>query len=163
SRARLVRQLLMESLLLAAAGAALGAGLASVLSRAMIAFISTTDTHWVLGTDLDWRTLGFTGGLAALTCILFGLAPAMRATHLSPPIGTRTLSPTGPRKKEPVSVRRLLVRPQGVFSLVLLTGSILFVRSLHNLLTTDAGFNAEGIATIYIDFTRANYPKDRRI
>ncbi|HJZ99485.1 MAG TPA: ABC transporter permease, partial [Candidatus Solibacter sp.] len=163
SRARLVRQLLMESLMLAVAGAVLGAGLASVLSQAMVAFISTTGTHWVLGTDLDWRTLGFTAALAALTCILFGLAPAMRATHLSPAVAIRSMSRSVTSGKERVTLRRLLVATQVALSLVLLTGSILFVRSLHNLLTTDAGFNAEGILTVDIYFNRLNYPKERYI
>jgi ABC-type antimicrobial peptide transport system permease subunit len=80
SRARVVRQLLAESLLLAAVGAALGAGLATMLSRGLVTFISTSGTPLFVGLDPDWRTLGFTGGLGVLTCVLFGLAPAMRAT-----------------------------------------------------------------------------------
>jgi putative ABC transport system permease protein len=48
-------------------------------------------------------------------------------------------------------------------SLVLLVGALLFVRSLHNLLTTDAGFQPEGVLTVNIDFTRAQYPKQRRL
>jgi len=84
SRSRLVRQLLAESLLIAVAGAAAGAGLALALSSALIAFISTQGNPYFLALPLDWRTLGFTAALAILTCVLFGLVPAMRATHLSP-------------------------------------------------------------------------------
>src|SRR5205085_6718053 len=76
SRWRLVRQLLAESLLLAIAGAALGAGLALVLSRALVMFISTSDTPLFVDIALDWRMLGFTAALAVLTCLLFGLLPA---------------------------------------------------------------------------------------
>jgi predicted permease len=163
SRARLIRQLLMESLLLAVAGAALGAVLAGLLSRGMIAFISSTSTQVVLGMGLDWRTLGFTGGLAALTCVLFGLAPAMRATHLSPAAAIRSMSRSVTAGRQRVTLRRLLVCTQVAFSLVLLTGSILFVRSLRNLLATEAGFDAEGVVTVDVDFTRANYPQGRRL
>src|SRR6185369_10008810 len=82
SRARLVRQLLMESVLLALMGAACGAALATGLSQTLLSFLNTSESHVYLGLGTDWRTLGFTGGLAMLTCLLFGLAPAMRATHL---------------------------------------------------------------------------------
>jgi predicted permease len=163
SRGRLVRQLLMESLLLAAAGAVLGAALASVMTRALVAFISTNGTQWVLDTALDWRTLGFTAGLAVLTCVLFGLTPAMRATHLSPAAAIRSMSRSVTSNRQRVTLRRLLVATQVALSLVLLTGSMLFVRSLRNLLTTDAGFNAEGVVTVDVDFTRASFPKERRI
>jgi predicted permease len=163
SRARLVRQLLIESMLLAAAGAILGAGLASALSRALVAFISTNGTQWVLNTGLDWRTLGFTGGLAVLTCVLFGLTPALRATHFSPAVAIRGMGRSVTSNRQRVTLRRLLVATQVALSLVLLTGSILFVRSLRNLLTTEAGFNPEGAVTVDIDFARASYPKERRI
>src|SRR5205085_4532645 len=84
SRGRLVRQLLVESLLLAAAGAALGAGLAQALSRLLVAFLSTSADPVFLDLALDWRVLGFADGLAVLTCLLFGLAPALRATRMEP-------------------------------------------------------------------------------
>ena len=163
SRARLVRQLLMESVLLAVCGAALGAVLATGLSQAMLSIIKTSDSNLYLGLGIDWRTLGFTGGLAMLTCLLFGLAPAMRATHLSPASAIRTMSRSVTASRQRVTLRRLLVCTQVALSLVLLTGSILFVRSLRNLMTTDAGFNPEGVVTVQVNFTRANYPKERRI
>ena len=162
SRGRLVRQLLAESLLLAGAGAALGAALATVLSRALIAFISTAGTRFFVGLAPDWRTLGFTAGVAVLTCVLFGLVPAMRATQLSPAAAIRGSSRNVTSGKQRVTLRRLLVATQVSLSLVLLTGSLLFVRSLRNLLTTDSGFATEGIVTVDIDFARAHYPKERR-
>jgi predicted permease len=163
SRGRLIRQLLMESLLLAAGGAALGVGLATVLSSAMLSFISTSDTQFQLGLGLDRRTLGFTGGLAVFTCVLFGLTPAMRATHLSPAAAIRSMSRSVTSGRQRVTLRRLLVATQVALSLVLLTGSMLFVRSLRNLLATEAGFDPEGVVTVDVDFSRANYPKERRI
>jgi putative ABC transport system permease protein len=163
SRWRLLRQLLAESLLLAIAGAALGAGVAVVLSRALVMFISTSETPLFIDIALDWHMLGFTAALAALTCLLFGLLPALRATYVSPVSAMRAGARSVTAGRQRFSVRRALVATQVALSLVLLVGALLFVRSLHNLLTTDAGFRPEGVLTVNIDFTRAQYPKERRL
>jgi putative ABC transport system permease protein len=163
SRWRLIRQLLAESLLLAIAGAVLGAGLALGLSRALVAFISTGDNPVFIGLGLDWRVLGFTGALAVLTCLLFGLLPALRATVLSPVAAMRAGGRSLTAGRERFSLRRALVATQVALSLVLLVGALLFVRSLHNLLTTDPGFRSQGIMTVQVDFGKAQYPKERRL
>ncbi len=162
SRGRLVRQLLAESLLLAVAGAALGAALAQALSRGLIAFITTENSPLFVGLGVDWRLLGFTAALAMTTCLLFGLVPALRATHLSPSEAIRTGGRSMSAGRERISLRRGLVATQVALSLVLLVGALLFVRSLHNLMTTDAGFKPEGILTVGLDFSRGQYPKERR-
>ncbi len=162
SRWRLVRQLLAESLLLAVAGAALGAALAQALSRGLVAFISTSNDRLFVGLDFDWRMLGFTAALAMLTCALFGLVPALRATGVSPASAMRSASRNTTAGRERFSLRRALVVTQVALSLVLLVGALLFVRSLRNLLTVDPGFKPEGIISVNIDFSRANYPKERR-
>jgi putative ABC transport system permease protein len=162
SRWRLVRQLLVESLLLAITGAALGAGLAQALSRALIAFMSTANSPLFVGLNMDWRILGFTATLAMLTCLLFGLLPAMRATHMSPASAIRSGGRSMTAGRERFSLRRGLVSTQVALSLVLLVGALLFVRSLRNLLMTDAGFRAEGVLTVSLDFSKAQYPKARR-
>src|SRR5215813_13326291 len=109
SRGRLVRQLLVESLLLAATGAALGAGLAQGLSRFLVAFLSASDNPIFLDLTPDWRLLGFAAGLAIMTCLLFGLAPAIRATRMEPgavmKAGGRGMTPG----RERFSLRRALV------------------------------------------------------
>ena len=81
---RLIRQLLAESLLLAFLGAVAGALLASVLSQSLVSFLSTEGSQLFLDLQPDWRVLGFTAGLAVLTTVLFGLAPALRATRSAP-------------------------------------------------------------------------------
>ena len=162
SRWRLVRQLLGESLLLAAAGAALGIALARVLSRGLIAFINTTSEPLFVNLSTDWSVLGFTAALAILTCVLFGLIPALRATYLSPASAIRTGGRSMTAGRERFSLRRALVATQVALSLVLLVGALLFVRTLRNLLTTEAGFKAEGILSVNLDFARANYAKERR-
>ena len=84
SRGRIVRQLMAESLLLAAAGAAAGALMARWLSASLVAFLSTDANRLFMDLRPDWRVLAFTAALAVLTCLLFGLAPAVRATHIAP-------------------------------------------------------------------------------
>jgi predicted permease len=162
SRWRLIRQLLVESLLLALAGAVLGVGLAQALSRAMVTFISTANSALFVGLTLDWQVLGFTMTLAILTCLLFGLVPAMRATQLSPASIIRAGGRSMTAGRERFSLRRSLVATQVALCLVLLVGALLFVRSLRNLLTTEAGFKAEGVLSVNFDFARAQYPKERR-
>src|SRR5262249_37776314 len=79
--ARVVRQLMVESLLLAVAGAALGLLLAHLLSGVLVGLLRATDEELLVDLRYDWRVLGFTIALAGVTCVLFGLAPALRAAR----------------------------------------------------------------------------------
>ncbi len=162
SRGRLIRQLLSESLLLAAAGAALGAGLAQVLSRFLVAFISTQGRPLFVDLRPDWRVLGFTAGLTVLTCVLFGLTPALRATRVAPSEVLKSNGRGLTTGRERFSLRRALVVSQVAISLVLLVGALLFVRSLRNLLTLDAGFRQDGILITDLDLTRLKLAVERR-
>ena len=161
SRGRLITQLLSESLLLALFGAALGAGLAVLLSRGLIAFLTTPDNRMFVGLGLDWRVLGFTAAMAMLTCLLFGLAPALRATQVSPASVMRASGRGMTAGRERFSLRRILVVTQVAMSLVLLAGALLFVRSLEKLLAIDPGFRPEGIVAISVDYRAAHFPKER--
>jgi len=162
SRWRVVRQLLAESSVIAAAGAVAGIALAGILSRALVAFLSTANNVLFVGLALNWRVLGFTVALGVITCVLFGLVPALRATHHSPASAIRSGGRSVSAGPERLSLRRVLVGTQVAFSLVLLVGALLFVRSLRNLTSTDPGFTAEGILSVNLDFARAQYPKERR-
>jgi putative ABC transport system permease protein len=164
SRARLVRQLLTESFLLAASGSLLGIGLAQLFSRLLVAFLKNQGSPALfLDMQLDWRVIGFTAGLGVLTCILFGLMPAMRATRTAPAEAMKVNNRTLGMGHERFSLRRVLVISQVAFSLVLVFGAILFVRTFRNLLTLDAGFQQEGILFADIDLTPLNLPADRRM
>ena len=163
SRFRLVRQLIAESLLLAVAGSGLGIGLALALSHALIRFITTTDNPLFLDLALDWRVLIFTMGLGILTCLLFGLLPALRATSVTPSSAMRAGGRSVTASRRQFSLRRALVATQVALSLVLLFGALQFVRSLHNLLTIDPGFNPEGLISVNLDFSKASYGKDRSL
>jgi predicted permease len=161
SRARLVRQFLSESLLLAVIGAVLGAGLAQVLSRGLVAFLSTANNPLFVGIGLDLRILGFTSLLALATCVLFGLLPALRATHIAPASAMRTGGRGTTAGRERFGLRRALVSTQVALSLVLLVGALLFIRSLRNLTSTEPGFRAEGVVSVSVDLRQPQYAKER--
>jgi putative ABC transport system permease protein len=161
SRARLIVQLLSESLLLAVLGTALGVALAQALTRILISFLNTSNNPVFVGLALDLRMLGFTAGVAALTCLLFGLLPAWRATRVAPAAAMRTGGRGVTSGRERYGLRRVLVTGQVALSLVLLVGAVLFVRSLQNLLKVQPGFRPEGIVAVDIDLG-PRFPKEGR-
>jgi len=162
SRGRLIRQLLSESLLLAGLGAAFGALLARGLSQFLVSFLSTQSDPLFINLGMDWLVLGFTAGLAVLTCVLFGLAPALRATRVAPGAVLKAAGRGLTAGRERFSLRRALVVSQVALSLVLLVGALLFVRSLRNLTTLNAGFQQNGILIVDVDFSRMNVSQERR-
>jgi putative ABC transport system permease protein len=163
SRGRLIRQLLAESLLLAVVGAALGGLLSQGLSRFLVSFLSTTGDTVFLDLTPDWRVLGFTAGVAALTCILFGLTPALRATRIEPGAAMKASGRGLTAGRERFSLRRALVVAQVALSLVLVASALLFTRSLNKLLTVDTGFRPDGVLITSVEFGRLNLPPERRM
>ena len=161
SRGRIVRQLLAESLLLAVAGAAAGALLARWLSAAMVAFLSSDANRLFVDLRPDGRVLAFMTGLALLTCVLFGLAPALRATDVAPGAAMKAGGRGLTARRERFGLRRTLVVAQMALSLVLVVGALLFVNTLRNLRLADAGFQPEGILVASADFQRAGLAKER--
>lgn len=162
-RARLLRQLLAESLLLAGIGAAVGAVLARSLSQVLVASISTKDDPLFMDLTTDWRVLGFTGALAVLTCVLFGLVPALRATSVAPGLALKEGSAGVSKGSSRFRLRRLLVVSQIALSLTLLVGALLFARSMNNLATVDTGFQRDGILITDIDLTTLRLPGPGRV
>jgi len=159
TRGKMIRELLSESVLLATGGSICGLFLAYAISRMLVAFISTGDSKIFLDLGMDWRVLGFATALAVLTTILFGLAPAFRATRVEPATllqsGSRGM--TGGRKR--LGLRRILVISQVGLSVVLLMGALLFARSLRNLTTLNIGFQQNGILVTSVDFKRLHLPE----
>jgi predicted permease len=163
ARGRIVRQLLTESLLLAVGGALFGVGLAHLLSRLLVTYLKGDRGRLFLTLATDWRVLGFTAALAFLTCILFGLAPALKATS-APPARVMSLAGRGlTASRERFSLRRGLVIVQVALSLVLVVTAILFSGSLRKILTVDAGFQRDGLLIMDFDFTALNLPVDQRM
>ncbi|HSB12439.1 MAG TPA: ABC transporter permease [Blastocatellia bacterium] len=163
SRARLIRQLLVESLLIASAGAALAVLIAGDLSSFIVSFVSTEGNPLFVALETDWHVVAFTTGVAILTCALFGLTPAVRVTRLSPndvlKAGGRGLT----ANRERFGLRRVLVVSQIALSLVLAVGALLFSRSLQKLMTLQVGFQQDGLLVMYVNPGDMKIPPDRRL
>jgi predicted permease len=160
SRGRLIRQLLVESLLLALFGAVLGAALAQALSHGLVAFLSTTADPVFLDLGPDWRVLGFTAALAVLTCLLFGLTPAIRITRNKLGAMMKAAGRTMTAGRERITLRRALLVVQIALSLILVAGALLFSRSLAKILTVNTGFQ-EDVLTATVIFRHLNLSPDR--
>jgi predicted permease len=162
SRWQLIRQLMMENLLLAILGAGMGMLLAQGLTRGLISFFTTQFSRVILNLGMDWRVLSFTAGIAILTCLLFGLMPAIKSTATPPIVAMKTGSRGVSSGRERFALRRLLVVTQVAISMVLLVSAFLFVHSFNNLVTLNAGFRQEGVLVAYLDFSQLKLPKERR-
>lgn len=163
SRLRIVRQLLVEALLLAVIGTTVGALLAQVLSKFLIAAIGTSNNLVFLDVTPDFRVLGFAAGVAALTCVFFGLAPALRATRFNPGAAMKAAGRGLTSGRERISLRRGLIVVQVALSLVLVAGALIFTRNFNNLLNLDAGFNQENLVSTRIGFNRLKLEPLRRL
>lgn len=161
SRARLLRQLLTESLLLAGVGAAAGLPLAIWGVRLLVA-LSPADLPRLQEISIDGRVLGFTL-LAAVACgLIFGLAPALQSSRLnlneSLKEGGRGTDGSGRRR-----LRSALVVTEIAFSLMLLVGAGLMVKSFMKLQSVSPGFRPDHILTMHLTLPRAKYDSDEKI
>jgi predicted permease len=150
TRARLVRQLLTESILLSSLGGALG-GIFAYWLRALLPFGQSV--------PLDWRVFGFLAGVSMLTGIVFGLLPALRATRvdLAGAMTDGNRSVTGSR----TVLTKGLVVLQVATSLVLLAGAGLFLQTLENLKSVDVGFDSQNLLMFNVNPRVNGYDLDR--
>jgi len=161
-RSRLMRQLLTESLLLALVGGGLGIAFASWANHLLLAMISGGPDPLPLDVAIDARLLVFTLAVSLVTALLFGTAPALRATRLTLTSSLKEgRGPAGAAARSPLA--RALVVSQVAFSLVLLVGAGLFLRSLVNLTHVDTGFNQENVLRLQIDASSVGYKEDARL
>lgn len=139
-RGRIIRQLMVETLLLASAGAAVGLALAFLADRILIRMYlpATEAAEFVVSPIPDWRVLGFAFGILLVTLLAFGLMPALRASRMEAAGSLKERSGTGSASS--VSLRRIFVSAQVAMSLLLLVGAGLFVRTLRNLQSQGPGF-----------------------
>jgi putative ABC transport system permease protein len=156
-RWRLIRLVLGESLLLSIAGALAGVALAQALSHGLMAFLSIS-----LDFKFDWRLFAFLLGISLLTCLLFGLAAALRASRTAPSAAMKAGSHGMTASRGRLGFRDALVVSQVALSLVLLFSALLFTQSLRNLLIDNPGFQSKGVLIARLDFTRLKIPADRR-
>ncbi|HEV8146718.1 MAG TPA: ABC transporter permease [Bryobacteraceae bacterium] len=155
-RRQLIRQAMVESLLLALVGGGLGVLLASWSVRLLLGFIPSGDGAVNLATTPDPRVLLFTLGVCLVTAMLFGLAPAFDSGRfeLIPALKEQT---TGGRS----GLRRALVAAQVFLCVLLVAGAGLFVKSLVNLRSLDLGFQTERTLSFSADAMQNGYRKER--
>jgi predicted permease len=159
TRARVVSELFTESVLLALAGAVLGLALAPLLSRALVAFLSTRTNTLELGLAPNPRVVFFTAAVAIFSALCFGLTTALLATRNSAQpdaasLRVRSASGRGTRFQHTLIVAQIAV------SFVLVVAAFSFVESFRALVTIDPGFRQEGITYIQADFERLKLSAD---
>jgi predicted permease len=155
-RSRLMQQSLIESVLLAATGAALAVAVARWGVSIMLSMLPLQAIPESLTFAADARVLSFTGGVSLLSALLFGLAPAWRATDINLTSALRSSQGSTPTKR----TRRLgrwLVACQVGLSVLLLVYAGLFVRTLQNLGNLDIGFNPESLVQVSLDTRGSGY------
>jgi predicted permease len=156
TRARIIGQMLVETLLLSFCGGALGLLLAFWGTRALISFVVGEGTYTVFDPMPDMHVLAFTFGICLLTGVLFGIAPAVRVsrTSVAPALkaNARTAANGGARL-----IPKLLVAVQVTLSLMLLVGAGLFLRTLRNLENQDLGFESRNLLLVLFIPEAAGY------
>jgi putative ABC transport system permease protein len=160
SKTRLFRQHLIESGVLALLGGGAGLGLGYLLAQSVhVLFQTGRDASSAFDLHLDPRVLGYTSGLAILTALLFGLAPAMRAAgaNVNDTLKAQTRSVMGGRFRLP----RLLVSMQIALCLTALVAAGLLGRTLANLKWMDVGFDRENLAYLSVNPWQAGYSAER--
>jgi putative ABC transport system permease protein len=152
SRGRVIRQLLVESLLLASIGATLGLIFAEFGSRLLVTLVSGGPQPISLDAGINGPLLAFTSAVAICTGLLFGLAPAFRATASGPGEALKSNERTGASRG---LLGPTLVSVQVALSLLLLIGAGLFVGTMRNLERIDPGFRHQGVLMLDVNARRA--------
>ena len=146
-RVRIVRQLLVESLLLSGSGAILGLALAFLADRILLRIYLPADAAGEIAVSPipDWRVLAFALGAMLVTSLFFGLLPAIRSSQTD--ITTSLKDRSGAGSTGAIPLRRILAGIQVALSLLLLVGAGLFVRTLRNLENVGPGFPTDHLLT----------------
>jgi putative ABC transport system permease protein len=158
SRARLIRQLLTECVLLSTAGALLGVLFARWGTSLLVRFLSTGDNKVFLDLSFDWRVLSFTAAVALFTGLLFGMLPAFRSTRVSLTSAMKGSQAVDAESRAKFRSGKWIVASQVALSLVLLVASGLFLRSLVKLVTMDVGFDRNNVLIVRANLHNAKVP-----
>ncbi len=162
-RSRLVRQLMAESFVYAAAGAILGGLFALWGGRVLLVLLQQGRDASALDVRMDPAVLGFTALVSLATTMLFGLAPALSATRLDLGSDLKENSPTarGTGRGRRLLGGKAMVAAQVALSLPLVLGAGLFLRTLHNLERQQLGFDPEDLLLFRLDATKAGLKGER--
>jgi predicted permease len=152
--------LLVESLMLSLAGGLGGLLLAVWIDQTLVNFLPKGTSILTISATPDWRILLFTLGISLATGLIFGLVPALQATHpdLAPTLKDEVGAITSTAS---TGLRKALVVAQVTLSLLLLVGAGLFIRSLKNLKDLDPGFKTRNLLTFSIDPSLNGYKPER--
>jgi predicted permease len=161
SRGRLIRQLLVESLVLASAGGVLGIGMAISLTRGLLALVPTQGRPLLISAHPDARILTFTVALTFITGVVFGLIPALRASRTEPWTTLKDTLGSVAGTHGSLFLRKGLVAAQVALSFLLLFGAGLFVRSLQNLQTADTGVALDNLLSFQLAPSLSGYDDAR--
>ena len=162
SRARVIRQMIAESMLIAGAGAVGGLFVAAWFSRILVTFLNTRSTQVFIDLTMDARVFAFTIAVAAAAALFFGLAPALRSTRLSLSATMKSGGRGTTDGRERFGLRRALVVAQVALSLMLVTSALLLGRTYHNIIATNPGFQQDGIIIASLNLRRAAAAPDAR-
>jgi putative ABC transport system permease protein len=163
SRGRMIRQLLAESLLCAFSGGALGILLGTWLMRILTPIVVANAGVQGLTEKLDPNVLAFAIGATVLSGIFFGLIPAWRVTRMGVSDVIKDQGSTSSASVSHVGFRKVLVAGQVAFTMLLLAGAGLFMRSLWNLRNQDLGLKTDNVITFSIQPSLNGYDAPRSI
>ena len=159
-RWRLIRQSLVESLVLSLLAAACGLIISSWIKTSVVNFITGSIGEIHFNIALDARILLFTLGVAGATTLLFGFLPALRISRVNPATGLQIARLQGASRAR---LGKVLVVMQVALSLLLVAGTGLLVRSLANLKNIDPGFDSENLLVFRLNAGDAGYNETERI
>ncbi|MFL5579359.1 MAG: ADOP family duplicated permease [Gemmatimonadaceae bacterium] len=162
SRARLARQLLTESLLVAGLGGAFGVAVAWLGVRLLRYGFPDQTPPFFVTLRLDGAALAFVAATTLVTAVLFGVVPALRVTSVDPSGALREGARGASGGLHRSRLRRALVVGEITLSVVLMVGAMLLVRSYRNLAGTELGFDERGVLTARVTLARADYPEPSR-
>jgi predicted permease len=160
-RAEVVRQLLAESLLLALVGGAAGVVVASSGIGLLEAWVPPTGFPIALGARLDWAVVAFAVGVAVLTSLVFGLAPALQSVRAETADALRDESSGVVGGRGRSRLRNGLVVAQVALSVLLLVAAGLFLRTLQRLQSADIGFEPRGVLVSSMELFTSGYDEER--
>jgi predicted permease len=158
-RARVIRQLLTESVMLSSIGGLLGIAFAVWGIRFLTLLLSGGSENFTLHAEVNWHVLAVVTALSTVTGILFGLAPALQSTRvdLMPALKESRTAGAHPHGARRLTLSRALMVAQIAISLVILVAAGLFVRTLSSLESIDLGFNRESVLTFKLNARQAGH------
>lgn len=166
TRAQVLRALMLESMVLALAGAVGGLLVGLWTARTIVEAIAVNQSGalatWI-EVPLDWRMLAFTTGIGVVTAFVFGIGPAMRSTRVDPLEAMRQRARGTVGSASHFGISQTLVAIQVAIALVLVVGGGLLIRSFITMTTQDLGFDARRIVVAVPDFSRSQVSRQERV